>query len=970
MSIVRIQEDINSPKYLVITQQKDPSTLITTRVIITDNANNRINLINIERGPQGVQGIPGPSGTPGRDGVNFTVLPINSGGTNNTSFSNNKIIYYDGTRLSSSNYSINDLLVNNNSITGITVGSGLSKITSGTSSVTINTNIGDGLTLDNNNKIIVSDNIPRKSELSLGSISGVLDIFKGGTNNSSFNPNRLIYFDGNQLTSFPLETGRIVTSGSIISVIAGSGLTGGGSLSIPTGSVVINIGQSQDIFVSENTIELSATGVAGTYTKITTDSKGRVVSGTNITSQDIISLLGYTPWHSDNDGSGSGLDADLLDGKQSDFYLDMSNMTGVIDTNILPSSVAPGSFSKVTVNNKGLVINGENINYSDVVAAIGYRPVSTTGDIIFGDLRVDGDLTFNGQLVLQDNLPIFSANNNNLLPNDPRGFSFVYGNIVKRTGVLAYFPADDKLRLITDIFGSGTSSMFDGGDSADQIINGQDLYLDILDGGNSSTVYLVGNIEGDDATVLMESIADSKYVSLVADQVISGLKTFSQPLSLYNYISIIPRVGYSGPPIYVGSNSGLVTNLNSDLLDNNHGAFYRNAINLTGILNYQTVTVTNLSGDISYLAVFDNRSNNPSRTVKSSIVQQTGSLIRVDDGELSVGGLNSVLGQFSTAIGDANTVNGSNSIAVGFGNVVNTNNSIAINSDNIADKQNSLAMGSSAKTWVENQISIGAFKELDPNNPNITIGRGQHSLTAIGYYGDTSNGYQSLSPTITIPSNKSVLYNIDIMMSKLSGSGVAAFSFSSGIVKNINNSTRVLRAPDKHELRNDSQFRDYTYTIRHNLDNKLQRLSVTEQPLLNNSLEIQNIPNITRLKPKLSTISGFYIQKFNGDVNINMTKPISSGWYTQQLDSPEIAVQSYNHNAATGSMFNIQWSSGVSGIPINNWYTVKSVVDKDIFVVEDVYWSGSYSSGYIIIPSASIDQIDNDLKQKMDSLRG
>ena len=59
------------------------------------------------------------------------------------------------------------------------------------------------------NQIIVDDTIARKYELSLGSISGIVPIDKGGTNNSLFNTNRLVYYDGNQLTSFPLETGRI-----------------------------------------------------------------------------------------------------------------------------------------------------------------------------------------------------------------------------------------------------------------------------------------------------------------------------------------------------------------------------------------------------------------------------------------------------------------------------------------------------------------------------------------------------------------------------------------------------------------------------------------------------------------------------------------------------------------------------------------------------------------------------------------
>jgi len=37
----------------------------------------------------------------------------------------------------------------------------------------------------------------------------------------------------------------------------------------------------------------------------------------SLTNANVVAALGYTPWHSSNDGSGSGLDADLLDGLNS-----------------------------------------------------------------------------------------------------------------------------------------------------------------------------------------------------------------------------------------------------------------------------------------------------------------------------------------------------------------------------------------------------------------------------------------------------------------------------------------------------------------------------------------------------------------------------------------------------------------------------------------------------------------------------
>lgn len=47
-----------------------------------------------------------------------------------------------------------------------------------------------------------------------------------------------------------------------------------------------------------------------------------------LTSGDVTTALGYTPWHAGNDGAGSGLDADLLDGQSSAYYTDITARQG------------------------------------------------------------------------------------------------------------------------------------------------------------------------------------------------------------------------------------------------------------------------------------------------------------------------------------------------------------------------------------------------------------------------------------------------------------------------------------------------------------------------------------------------------------------------------------------------------------------------------------------------------------------
>ena len=920
MTTINIQESSNPTKYLVITQQKDPETLITTRVLITDNANNRINVIDIGRGPVGPEGPVGPQGPAGQNASSFDILSISSGGTNSSSFTSNKIIYYDGSQLSSTNYSVDDLLNNANAITGIVEGSGIYKTVNG-SNVTIGAKLGDGLTVDGSNYIIVDDTIVRKYELSVGSISGILPINKGGTNNTLFNTNRLVYYNGNQLTSFPLETGRIVTSGSTISIIAGSGLIGGGSVSIPNGSVIINIGDSQDIVVSDSSIQLSTTGNPGWYTKILTDVKGRVISGLSITSEDITNALGYIPWHSSNDGSGSLLDADLLDGRDGSHYLNFANLTGSIQTSILPDIIVPGTFTKVTTNSKGLVINGTGLNFSDVITALDYIPFSTSGGTIYGDVDTIGNFSVqNGNVIFEDNLPLFSHDNTSMLPTDPRGFSFEYGSVVKKTGLLAYFPADQQLKLIVDIMSEGDNDI-DGGD-------GENNFNGDIDGGDASSIYVLGSIVGEEAIVLLEHIADQKYLNLTQTQSISGTKTFHDAVNVYNYLTILQGFGHDGPPLFIGSNSGLVTSLNSDYLDNQHGSYYRNAINLTGILDYNNTTVTNLSGTPNYVPKFNNLTNNPSRTIENSLIYQSGQVMVVDNGAMSIG---------------SNLVHQSKTLTVGINNTTSGRFGASI--------------GSGAYTWLDNQLSIGAFVELSGSSQ---LGRGQISTTAIGYYGNTGGTYQTLEPIIQIPNNKTVFYNIDLLFSKFGSSGLASLSFHSGLIKNINNNCFIITSGNKSELYNNSQIRQYIYTANTNpyslSENQL--LSVTEAPMKHTLGNIEFLDPLYKIRIDSSSQNGIFNKLSNGNISIYLNEPITSGRYTTSENSKNILVQSYNHGCVTGCMVSLVPLTGTNALPVTGMYKITSIPNNSSYTVDDISWTGHYYNGTINISNSIISHID------------
>jgi len=970
MSIVRVEEEIQPLKFLVITQEIDPETLITTNVVISDNRLNKINLLAIEKGPQGNSGATGPKGEAGKDGLIFDKLPVSSGGTNNTTFSSGNIIYYDGNKLSSSTYSIQNILDaagSNASVTGVINGSGLYR-SSSDKTVTLGINAGEGLFVNGSNQIAVDDTIVRRIELDLGGIQGMVPISKGGTNNSSFTGNRLLYYDGLKISSFPLNTGTILISGTKIDIVAGSGLTGGGDLTLPNGSVVLNITGSEDILVTSDMISLSTTGVPGTYSKVTTDSKGRVVSGSSLSSADILAILGYAPWHPGNDGSGSGLDADLLDGFSSSVFLDLSTHTGIINNSNLPIQATPGTYTKVQVNDRGIVINGQDNTYNDIIQALGYRPVSISGDTIYGPITINGDVNLNSDnLTVKDNIPFFGTNSASILPSEPRGFGFIYGGATQRTGILAYYPAQQELRLVTNITADPAS--VDGGGAGS-------AFGDDIDGGNQNAVFLMDNLLGDPNIVLFRGVADNIYISRLNPQVVSGLKRFADGITVNGQISIVPNLGQTDPPLNISNNSNMVVNLNSDLLDGQHGSYYTNAFNMTGLFDYQKVEFNSLEGDLGYIPRFDERTSNPSRTISNSYIRQTGNVIQVtSDANIAIGSTNTGISSAnrSLAVGVNNKIYSDNGLAVGNNNIVSGNNSVALNIGSKTLKPTSIAAGNYGYTWANNQFSFGAFSEID--STNNASAQGQFSTIALYLNGTETNGsYYAMSPAISIPKNKTLAYSLEVLLNKAAGTGAALFSFSSGIIKNstfrdpnnitsILNVTSVLKNSIKQEIYNDSQQRTHYFHYRLDDDLQIQNLKVSNPPLQHLPILAQNTESLYKYTPEYLNLLGVYTKTNSGNVLLNLPKPLSNGWFYQNSGDANLFIRSYNHAVVTGCSVNLNMLTGSVRKPLTKPYKVVNIIDKHNFTVAEHSWKGYFltDSFFVLDPKevAETDQINS-----------
>ncbi|SNS20407.1 hypothetical protein SAMN06295912_102252 [Sphingomonas laterariae] len=116
-----------------------------------------------------------------------------------------------------------------------------------------------------------------------------------------------------------------------------------------------------------------------------------------------ITRSGYTVWDATNDGAGSGLDADLLDGQQGSYYTDVVGRLGYTPLNAAGYTASDIRAKLLTVDGSGSGIDADLLDgqdgsyYSNVPARLGYTPLNaasyTAADVRAKLLTVDGSGT-------------------------------------------------------------------------------------------------------------------------------------------------------------------------------------------------------------------------------------------------------------------------------------------------------------------------------------------------------------------------------------------------------------------------------------------------------------------------------------------------------------------------------------------------------------------------------------------------
>jgi hypothetical protein len=167
--------------------------------------------------------------------------------------------------------------------------------------------------------------------------------------------------------------------------------------------------------------------------KTTTPINGHILGfdGTLWVNKTIAGWLGYTPWHPGNDGSGSGLDADLLDGYHaSAFQLALTNpVTGTGTTNYVSKFT-----SGTTLGNSQIFDNGSSVgigtsgplNKVDIVSsnndsfgAITVRPSNQTQTLSLGWQGVSASLNFIVNAGASERMRITSVGNTGINTSIP-----------------------------------------------------------------------------------------------------------------------------------------------------------------------------------------------------------------------------------------------------------------------------------------------------------------------------------------------------------------------------------------------------------------------------------------------------------------------------------------------------------------------------------------------------------------------
>ena len=268
----------------------------------------------------------------------------------------------------------------------------------------------------------------------------------------------------------------LLKTGNVLSVNMGAGIaqlptydvgvdlyTGGGLLLTTDGSTPSTSASAQ--------LSLTPTGVvAGSYTKVSVDQYGRVLSSGSISSSDVTTALGYTPYDALNPAAYiSGNQTITISGDISG-----SGTTSISAT--LPNIVTAGVYNSVTVNAKGQVTAGTNPTTLSGYGIVDAQPLS--GELTslstqtgVGVVTRTGSSTYTERSIAGASGRITITNANGATGNPtvdltPLGIAGTYNNVtvdnygrVSTATTVPYITGNENISISGDASGSGATTI-------------------------------------------------------------------------------------------------------------------------------------------------------------------------------------------------------------------------------------------------------------------------------------------------------------------------------------------------------------------------------------------------------------------------------------------------------------------------------------------------------------------------------
>jgi len=379
---------------------------------------------------------------------------------------------------------------------------------------------------------------------------------------------------------------------------------------------------------------------------------------------------------------------------------------------------------------------------------------TSTGGLILADgLTITGNITLSGTVdgkdiatyaAMLNEEEIITANWVNTA--NPWADNEVADNLSIIGGSIDSTTAIDKDPIITlsgDLSGNITLANLSGGTLAALVV--ADSVTLATDTTGNYIATLAGNSQigvsgsgSENAAVSLSINTDSIGDSQLAYDTGQHLTTASSPtfagLTLSGNLVL-------GANTFTTDNTGLVSNLNADLLDGQHGSYYAPLANLSGTAGY----LSKFTGDnsIGNSVIYESGGN-----VGIGITAPIAKLHIVGNiTSPGIGSFTEIFGygasannDWSTAIGNDATANSTRDTAVGYDALASGGQSVAIGASAIAGGQGATAIGRAASASGSNSVALGHTTSA-PYTNSIALGVGS-ATTAIGQF---VAGYGSLS---------------------------------------------------------------------------------------------------------------------------------------------------------------------------------------------------------------------------------